>query len=170
MDHDSSIYQHNLQRYRLRHLWDKPRDGQCLDVLPILHSQQKLFSLVFGVGGYTEQQWAGACYLYLRCWVRLSLAFFSGRQTGQSCRVQFFQGEMICLDDAQWATAGKRRQRDREINRVYNLAGLSLPCVVNTKYLTLSLLGWEVVLPTSKGNSSHFSDNFYAKLLYVYWP
>ncbi|TNN51370.1 hypothetical protein EYF80_038407 [Liparis tanakae] len=24
-----------------------------------------------------------------------------GRQTGQSCRVQFFQWEMICLDDAQ---------------------------------------------------------------------
>lgn len=36
-----------------------------------------------------------------RCWVRLSLAFFSGRQTGQSCRVQFFQWEMICLDEAQ---------------------------------------------------------------------
>lgn len=47
-------------------------------------------------------------YWYLRCWVRLSLAFFRGRQTGQSCRVQFFQWEMICLDDAQWATAGKR--------------------------------------------------------------
>lgn len=40
-----------------------------------------------------------------RCWLRLSLAFFSGRQTGQSCLVQFFQCEMICLDEAQWATA-----------------------------------------------------------------
>lgn len=28
---------------------------------------------------------------HLLCWFRLSLAFFKGRQTGQSCRVQFFQ-------------------------------------------------------------------------------
>jgi len=31
---------------------------------------------------------------YLRCWFLLSLAFFKGRHTGQSCRVQFFQWEM----------------------------------------------------------------------------
>lgn len=71
-----------------------------------------------------------------------------------------------------WRTVSHCREKEteREINRVYNLAGLSLPCVVNTKYLTLSLLGWEVVLPISKGNSSHFSDNFCVRLLYVNWP
>lgn len=73
-------------------------------------------ALCFGVCGYVErlvkQQWT--CYLYLRCWVRLSLAFFSGRQTGQSCRVQFFQWEMICLDDAQWATTGIQTERQRD--------------------------------------------------------
>lgn len=47
---------------------------------------------------------------YSRCWVRLSLAFFKGKQTGQSCRVQFFQWDMICLDDAQWATAEETRE------------------------------------------------------------
>lgn len=67
------------------------------------------FSLVFIVCGDTKLQWSSACYSYSRCWVRLSLAFFSGRQTGQSCRVQFFQWEMICLDDAQWGTVEKNR-------------------------------------------------------------
>lgn len=48
---------------------------------------------------------------HLRCWFRLSLAFFRGRHTGQSCRVQFFQWEMICLEDAQWATVTRKSNR-----------------------------------------------------------
>ena len=42
------------------------------------------------------------------CWDRLSEAFFKGKHTGQSLRVQFFQWEIICLDDAQCATAIKQ--------------------------------------------------------------
>ena len=37
----------------------------------------------------------------------LSDACFRGRQTGQSCRRQFFQCEIICLDEAQCATETK---------------------------------------------------------------
>lgn len=48
---------------------------------------------------------------HLLCWFRLSLAFFKGRQTGQSCRVQFFQWEMICREDAQWATMTRKTTR-----------------------------------------------------------
>ena len=37
----------------------------------------------------------------------LSDACFRGRHTGQSCLRQFFQCEMICRDEAQWATNEK---------------------------------------------------------------
>jgi len=40
----------------------------------------------------------------LHCWFLLSPAFLSGKHTGQSCLVQFFQCEMICREDAQCAT------------------------------------------------------------------
>lgn len=65
-------------------------------------------------GSVVKWWWFRASCLYLRCWVRLSLAFFSGRQTGQSCRVQFFQWEMICLDDAQWATAEETQTNEKK--------------------------------------------------------
>lgn len=73
------------------------------------HQKQQTLSTKMSCWGGTEIRGKDDIFYWcLRCWVRLSLAFFSGRQTGQSCRVQFFQWEMICLDDAQWATAGKR--------------------------------------------------------------
>lgn len=45
----------------------------------------------------------------LHCWFRLSPALLSGKHTGQSCLVQFFQWEMICLEEAQWATAEEHK-------------------------------------------------------------
>lgn len=51
------------------------------------------------------------------CWFLLSPAFFSGRHTGQSCRVQFFQWEMICLDEAQCATGGEETETERSLRK-----------------------------------------------------
>lgn len=49
-------------------------------------------------------------YRHSHCGFLLSPAFFSGRQTGQSCLVQFFQWEMICLEEAQCATVVQQEQ------------------------------------------------------------
>lgn len=56
----------------------------------------------------------------LHCWFLLSVAFFKGRHTGQSCRVQFFQWEMICRDDAQWATGDRRQQAGLHLDKNFN--------------------------------------------------
>uniref|UniRef100_A0A6B0TV04 Putative secreted protein n=1 Tax=Ixodes ricinus TaxID=34613 RepID=A0A6B0TV04_IXORI len=50
--------------------------------------------------------WLGCvgCTAAPACCCRLSEACLSGRQTGQSLRVQFFQCEMICREEAQWGT------------------------------------------------------------------
>jgi hypothetical protein len=51
-----------------------------------------------------QQKKLGKFNIFSIPWPRLSLACFKGKQTGQSLLLQFFQCEIICLDDAQWAT------------------------------------------------------------------
>lgn len=69
----------------------------------------------------------------LRCWFLLSLAFFSGRHTGQSCRVQFFQWDMIWRDDAQWATRIGRKAMNSSLWNLWRVLSFSLSCISTCK-------------------------------------